>query len=93
MVSNNIVNGINGTEAPSADAHNGASGGVGATTAASAVGGGGASGLTCVGGIDYASDSKLRRIADDLREMMPLNAILPTEQITFPSVGEVRYLS
>ncbi|XP_018009327.1 uncharacterized protein LOC108666887 isoform X2 [Hyalella azteca] len=37
---------------------------------------------------DYAADSKLRRIADDVREMMPLNAILPTEQITFPSVGE-----
>lgn len=40
---------------------------------------------------DYSSgDAKLRKIADDLREIMPLNAILPTEQITFPSVGEVR---
>lgn len=39
---------------------------------------------------DYSSgDAKLRKIADDLREIMPLNAILPTEQITFPSVGEV----
>lgn len=39
---------------------------------------------------DYsAGDTKLRKIADDLREIMPLNAILPTEQITFPSVGEV----
>ncbi|KAK8738742.1 hypothetical protein OTU49_003653, partial [Cherax quadricarinatus] len=38
---------------------------------------------------DYSSgDTKLRKIADDLREIMPLNAILPTEQITFPSVGE-----
>ena len=40
-------------------------------------------------GTDYAADSKLRRIADDIREMVPLNAILPSEQITFPSVGEV----
>ena len=40
---------------------------------------------------EYTSgDTKLRKIADDLRELMPLNAILPTEQITFPSVGEVR---
>lgn len=40
---------------------------------------------------DYTmGDTKLRKIADDLRELMPLNAILPTEQITFPSVGEVR---
>ncbi|MPC20345.1 hypothetical protein E2C01_013285 [Portunus trituberculatus] len=38
---------------------------------------------------EYTSgDTKLRKIADDLRELMPLNAILPTEQITFPSVGE-----
>ncbi|CAL4066717.1 unnamed protein product, partial [Meganyctiphanes norvegica] len=38
---------------------------------------------------DYSnSDSKLRKIADDLREIMPLNAILPTEQINFPAVGE-----
>ncbi|KAG0726134.1 hypothetical protein GWK47_037202 [Chionoecetes opilio] len=38
---------------------------------------------------DYSSgDTKLRKIADDLRELMPLNAILPTEQISFPSVGE-----
>lgn len=38
---------------------------------------------------DYSNaDSKLRKIADDLRELMPLNAILPTEQITFPAVGE-----
>lgn len=41
---------------------------------------------------DYSSgDAKLRKIADDLREIMPLNAILPTEQITFPSVGEVSF--
>ncbi|XP_037784599.1 uncharacterized protein LOC119580556 [Penaeus monodon] len=41
---------------------------------------------------DYSSgDAKLRKIADDLREIMPLNAILPTEQITFPSVGECHH--
>lgn len=38
---------------------------------------------------DYDVDCKLRHIGDDLRELMPLNAILPTEHITFPSVGEV----
>ncbi|MCL4135501.1 UNVERIFIED_CONTAM: hypothetical protein GTU68_009163 [Idotea baltica] len=34
------------------------------------------------------SDGKLRKIADDLREIVPLNAIFPSEQITFPTVGE-----
>lgn len=38
---------------------------------------------------DYNGDAKLRKIADDLREVLPLNAILPTEQVTFPTVGEV----
>ncbi|KAL7645827.1 UNVERIFIED_CONTAM: hypothetical protein RMT77_002724 [Armadillidium vulgare] len=34
------------------------------------------------------SDGKLRKIADDLRKIVPLNAIFPSEQITFPTVGE-----
>lgn len=37
------------------------------------------------------SDGKLRKIADDLREIVPLNAIFPSEQITFPTIGEVRF--
>ena len=49
-------------------------------------GGGGGSSMAT----DYAADSKLRRIADEIREILPLNAIMPTEQITFPSIGEVR---
>lgn len=57
---------------------------------ASAEGGGSAVGIC--GGTDYAADSKLRGIADDLRALVPLNAILPSEQITFPSVGEVSEL-
>lgn len=53
---------------------------------------GGGSGVGSCGGTDYAADNKLRGIADDLRALVPLNAILPSEQITFPSVGEVSEL-
>ena len=42
---------------------------------------------------DFAEgENKLRKISDDLRELVPLNAILPSEQITFPTIGEVLYL-
>ena len=40
---------------------------------------------------EYNGDAKLRKIADEMREILPLNAILPSEQVTFPSVGEVRF--
>lgn len=83
MVCSDRINGIsNGDNTVAATSCIGESGG----TTTSAEGGGNSVG-TC-GGTDYAADSKLRGIADELRALVPLNAILPSEQITFPSVGE-----